>query len=80
MTQSLEPYIQGLVDGGIDAFEIIQGEILNKLLKLQDNEPKCCTTCFAAWNTEQDLLTELRVLGYNVVFAIADKEKLNEQR
>lgn len=71
---ALPPHIQRAVDNGIDPFEIIQGEILNKMLDLE-------ATPEEIWNWYQegqsDLLTELRTLGYNVVFAITDKEKLN---
>lgn len=75
--QPLQNHIQRAVDNDIDPFEIVQGEILNQMLELQDNEPKCCNICYEVWEAKQDLLTNLRVLGYNISFAILDKEKLN---
>ena len=68
----IPPNIQKAIENGIDPFEIVQGEILNKMLELEKTPEE-------NWNWYQegqsDILTELRILGYNITFAIADKEK-----
>lgn len=70
---NLPDHIQRAVDNGIDPFEIMHGEILNLMIEFQDKEFE--DNRWAAGY--QDCLTDLRVLGYNILFAIDDKEKLN---
>ncbi len=71
--ERLPIHVKKAIAGGIEPFEILHGEILNTMIEFQDKKFKD-----VSWGEGyQEALTDMRVLGYNILFTVEEWKKLN---